>query len=181
MAVDIVAKLLLQTEDYQKNLKAARSEMKQFEQAGATVKSFLTKMAVSLGAATTATAAFQKIIGSSRTLSKAFGEDMAEAKASVDTFFNAMAIADFSNFTNTMQDAISSAKEFYDQLGKLNTIKVFNSNEVLKIQLAMSKARGVLMDKKSSEEAKKQAKDQLRALNQELLNTSKQLSDQATT
>jgi hypothetical protein len=176
MAVDIVAKLLLQTEDYQKNIKAARAEMKQFEEAGATVKSFITKMAVSLGAATTATAAFQKIIGSSRTLSKAFGEDLTEAKASVDTFFNAMAVADFSNFTNTMQDAISSAKEYYDQLGKLKTFQVFNNVDIDRIRRDMAKAKIVLVDKKSTEQQKQEAKKLLKDLDNEMLGKSKQLS-----
>src|SRR5574344_1352871 len=111
MAVDIVAKLLLQTEDYQKNLKSARDEMKSFEEKVGTVKEGILKFAGVIGVATTAQEAFKKMIESSDTLSDMYEENVRAMTDIVDNFFYAIGNGDWTPLFSGLQNTIQLAKE----------------------------------------------------------------------
>ncbi|WP_455639774.1 hypothetical protein [Parabacteroides sp.] len=190
---DILCRLKLTTDEYEKNLRESKRQMQEFTKkthdASGDLKKFegtiglagtgLTKFLGAMGLAATATGLFKKTIDSSQTLTDEFGRTTEATKTAVNTFFNALSLGDFSIFTNSINEAITSARQFYDELDRLASIQVFNPNELRKLELEMAKAKGVLYDKSSTESQKKAAREQLKALNEQLLSTSTELSDQA--
>lgn len=183
---NIITRLVMDSAQYSGGLEKAQKSLDKYVQKNVSLENVagklvgtIGKFAGGIGLAMGAQEAFNKIIDSSQTLTDEYGRTMEAAKVSVDTFFNSLAFGDFSIFTDSISQAITSAREFYNELDRLGSIQVFQDTSLMQIRLEMEKAKGVLYDKKSTKEQKNAATAQLKDLNQRLLDQSKILSDQA--
>lgn len=162
MAVDIVAKLLLQTEEYQRNLKSARDEMKSFEEKVGTVKEGILKFAGVIGVATTAQEAFKKMIESSDTLSDMYEENVRAMTDIVDNFFYAIGNGDWTPLFSGLQNTIQLAKEAAGAMDELGDTKrsygYFNTRNTSTLQNSMMILRDKTSSKAERDKAKKDAK-----------------------
>lgn len=80
------------------------------------------KFAPQLAIATTAIGAFQQILAHNDVLNDAFHSTLDQCTASLDTFWNALATGDFSNFNENLENAAKYAKEAYEALDEYDTI-----------------------------------------------------------
>lgn len=124
---DLVTRLLLNSSQFDNNIKKSTQQVQQFQAAGKNITATIGKFAGALGVAMTVGEAFNKVLNSSQTLGDMTASNMAALKTSVDEFFWAIGSGNFSSFLNGLGDIITKAKEAYaamDQLG--NTQMSFN-------------------------------------------------------
>lgn len=158
---DIVAKLVLNSKDFDGKLAKSKKEISSMKGMGAQVfggmATALKGFAVAAGAAVTVSEAFKAVIGSSQGLTDAWGRSLEATKTVFDNFVYSISNADFSSFEQGLSRMIDRAKEAYnafDQLAntKMSTNFVMSINQA-KYKAAMSRAR----DKNLSSEAREAA------------------------
>ena len=153
---EIITRLLLKTDNFDKNITGARKQIGGFEKSIGSMASKAGKAMLGFGAAVGASVgtleALNKTIAGSQTLTDSFGAKMEQAKSSVNTFFNAIAMGDFSNFTTRMREAIGLAKDYYLEMDRLGSMDVFQDTSIAQIQNQMQKERNILKNKNSSKE-----------------------------
>jgi hypothetical protein len=176
---EVLVRLKAETAEYQRKMAEAKEQAKLFGDVKKGLVGTMAKFAGAVGGTVGLMESFKKIMSSNRIMSKEYAIAMAEAKSSVDTFFNALSMGDFSIFTDSMNEAIASAKEFQIELGRLATMQVFQSNEQKKLQVKMADARIIIANKKSTAAEKAQARKDLAAYNDEYLRLSMRLGNQA--
>lgn len=182
---NIVVRMLLDTSAYESKLAKSKGITESFGKASMGVAENLLgafgKLFAGVGVGLGTFEVFNKTINSSATLSRAYKLALAEASASVDTFFSAMALGDFSIFTNGIEDAINRTREFQLELMKLKGMQVFGNVQVAKIQADMAKQAYIGTRKGSSAKEIADAKKQYQADEQQLLKINMQQSKQGNT
>ena len=145
----MAAKLVLNSNDFDKNIKKSKQQVSDFEKAGNAMGKKLVasfgQIAGAMLAIKGAGDAFKAVINSSQTISDAFASTMATTKTVTENFIYSLANADFSTFNSGLDDMISKAREAYaamDQLGntKMAAAFVTSSNEA-DFKRYMTKAR----------------------------------------
>lgn len=158
---DIVAKLVLNSKDFDGKLAKSKKEVgglqnfgsKAFGGLTSAVKSF----AVAAGVAATASEAFKKVISSSQGLTDAWGRSLEATKTVFDNFVYSLANADFTNFEQGLSNMIERAKEAYDAFDQLANTQM-SANFVMSIDQAKFKdALSRAKDKNLSQEARQAA------------------------
>ena len=117
----------------------------------------ITKLAGGFGLVATAGATFKKIIDSSQTSADNFDYILGGAKTTVDQFFKAISMGDFTNFVNGLDDVYKRAKNARMELDQLwNTQLSFNifGSET---QFKLTDARAIANDREESPEARRAA------------------------
>ena len=126
-ASNLVVKLLLDSGAFDKNIKTAKASIEGFEKVGKNIVGTLGKFAGAIGIATTASAAFEKIIRGSQATSDAFDRTMHIATTTVNNFFTAISTGDFGAFNDGLDNMIRRAKNAYDAIDQLgNTLMAYN-------------------------------------------------------
>lgn len=146
---DMKARLLLDSKDFEKNIKKSKRSVDDFSKSGKGLgASFIPQLkaiAVAMGAIKVAEKAFKAAINSSQTLGDSFRAEVQAMNTVVDNFVYAIANADFSSFSSGLDGIIRRAREAYaayDQLG--NTMLAVNYVQATKgaeYREAMSRAR----------------------------------------
>lgn len=120
----MLAKLMLDSSGFDKNIKKSKKEVDGFSKAGAAMGKELAgqfkKIAGAALAFKGAEDVFKAFINSSQTLSDAFAANMTAMRTTVDNFMYSLANADFTPFNQGLGEMIAKAKEAYaamDQLG----------------------------------------------------------------
>ena len=117
---DIVAKLVLNSKDFDGKLAKSKKEISSMQGMGSKVFGGMTTalkgFAVAAGAAVTVSEAFKAVVGSSQGLTDAWGRSLEATKTVFDNFVYSVANADFSSFENGLANMISQAREAYDAL-----------------------------------------------------------------
>lgn len=160
-AANLVVKLLLENDGFDKNIKSAKASIEGFEKVGKNVLGTLTKVGSALGIATTAVEAFQQIVKASQTTSDAWDATIRTCKNSVDGFFTAIATGDFSYMERGFEMIKQKAKEAaaaIDQLGNSTmSYNYFTSKNDAAFQTALQKAKDKTLSQSDRETAKKTA------------------------
>ena len=160
-AANLVVKMLLDSNGFDKNIKTAKASIEGFEKIGKNVLGTLGKFAGAIGLATTASAAFEKVIRGSQATSDAFDRVMRVGKTSVDAFFTSISTGDFSAFNqglNTMIEKAKDAATALDQLGNTTmSFGYFSTKYGAEFQEAMAKVRDKTLSPKEIKEAMKVA------------------------
>lgn len=163
---DIVAKLVLNSKDFDGKLAKSKKEISSMKGMGAQVfggmATALKGFAVAAGAAVTVTEAFKAAVGSSQGLTDAWGRSLEATKTVFDNFVYSIANADFSSFENGLANMISQAREAYDALDQLANTKM-SANFVTTLDQsryreAMSRARNKALSKEERQAALDEAK-----------------------
>lgn len=127
---DIIARLKLNSTDYEQKLAKAKKNTQSFAQGG---MSDFAKLATALASSKAAMEVFNRVVASSQTIGDAYARTMSTMKSITDDFVYSLANADFTRFTNGLKDVRRRAAEAYDamdQLGNTNiSYKFFNAQE----------------------------------------------------
>ena len=121
---DLITRILFEDKQFNDNIQKSKQQIASFNKKMDVVKAGVTKFAGALGIATTAGAAFKKIIESSDSLSDNFSNTINAAKTSVDQFFKSLATGDFSNFTNGLDEVYRKAWATQAALDRLGDTKL---------------------------------------------------------
>lgn len=115
---DMLARLLLDSSGFEKNIKKSKKETDNFKNAGAAmgkeVASQLKKIAVAAIGINSATEAFKAFVNSSQTLGDKFRRNVDGMKTVIDNFVYAIANADFSSFSGGLEEMFARGKTAYD-------------------------------------------------------------------
>ena len=124
----MTAKLLLNSKDFDKNIKKSKQQVSDFERAGQQMGSKLVgafgQLAGAMLAIKGAGDAFKAVINSSQAIGDAYASTMATAKTVTDNFIYSLANADFSTFNSGLDDMISKAREAYAAMDQLGNTKM---------------------------------------------------------
>ena len=161
-------KLLLNTRDFDGKIGKSKKEVASLGDVGKAAlgdfAGFLGKVTAAAGIAVGGMELFNKAIGSSQSLSDAFGRNIEVMKVGLDNFMYSLANADFSAFNNGLSEMARKAREMYDAYDQLaNTVMSTNFATTLdqaRYRQLMVKAR----DKSLSPEERQAALDEAKAL-----------------
>lgn len=183
MAGEMYAKLLLNSKDFDTNLRKSKKNAEQFKQQGTSMGEALAKSFAKVTAAAltvqTAGKVFNTFINSSQSLADSFAASVDSAKNVAENFVYSLANADFSSFTNGLDEMIRKSKEAYaayDQLG--NTVMASSYIQATsgnKYREAMVRAR----NKELSIEERQAALEEARAAGEKLSTAARVTSDNA--
>lgn len=125
---DMKARLLLDSKDFEKNIKKSKKQAEDFkvsgEKTGAAVAAAFTKITAVVATIKAAKGVFDTFISSSQTLSDSFSRSMEAAQGAADNFVYSLANADFSSFNGGLDAMLGRLKETYDAFDKLANTKM---------------------------------------------------------
>lgn len=160
---NILVKMLLDATGYERGLQGAAGKTKAFEQAAATVTGTIGKIAGAFGLAIGGAEAFQKVIRGSQTTSDEYDRVVRSMKTSVDEFFSAISLGDFSRFSLGLDDIISKARAANDALDQLGNTTMSYGYFTSKEREEFTEALTVMRDKNSTEAQVKEARAKMEA------------------
>lgn len=125
---DIVARLILNSKDFDGKIAKSKKEVYSMKNLGKEVfggmTSALKGYAVAAGAAVTVSEAFKAFIGSSQGLTDAWGRSLEATKTVFENFMYSVGSADFSSFDAGITSMIQKAREAYDAMDQLANTKM---------------------------------------------------------
>jgi hypothetical protein len=124
--MDLVTRLLLNTNQFDDNIRNSTRQVQQFQNVGQSITSTIGKFAGILGLGMGAMEAFNRTMEATQTTGDAFERVTTQGSAAVDTFFNALSRGDFSSFLSGLQNAINKAGILADTLDELQSKSLFN-------------------------------------------------------
>lgn len=178
---NLLLKLLLNTADFDKNLRKSKKEVNDFAALGSKgfsgLTSMLGKFAGAAGIAVGGYELFNKAIASSQSLTDSWGRTIEVAKVGFDNLVYSIANADFTAFNNGLSDMAERAKAAYDAYDQLaNT--VMSGNFSMSLDQANYREQMMIARNKSLPMEQRQAAlDQARALAQTMSETSQKIFD----
>lgn len=175
MSLDLVTRLFLDTENYDKNLEKSKKSLTSFENQCKTYGNTISNFAPKIGnlisvagklspafvAAGVGMGVFNNKMKESESFTDFFNSTVEQSKARLDEFQRRVFSLDFGNMIEGLQDASNQARMLYDALDKLGTLQLFSSPAHKKNLAEMAKyanqfrearAKG---DKKGMDAAKK--------------------------
>lgn len=178
---NLLLKLLLNTADFDKNLRKSKKEVNDFAALGSKgfsgLTSMLGKLAGAAGIAVGGFELFNKAIGSSQALTDSWGRTIEVAKVGFDNLIYSIANADFTVFNDGLRDMAERAKAAYDAYDQLaNT--VMSGNFSMSLDQANYREQMMIARNKSLPMEQRQAAlDQARALAKTMSETSQKIFD----
>lgn len=190
---DIITRAKIESEQWTKGMRGMQQDLDRFRAKSrgmssdgsamnrvfGSITSGLGKFAGALGVGLTAMEAFNRTIAASEQLTDLMGATMQQANSVVDAFFASIATADFSNFINGLGDITRGAREAYEAVDDLGTLKMFQSPQAARIQADIAEQRETLRNPNTSSAQKEAAKARLEQLTGEMKQMSTQLQKQA--
>ena len=173
-------RLLLNTADFDKNLKKSKKEVSAFKEVGekgfGAVAGVIGKFAGAAGVAVGSIELFNKAIESSQTLTDSWGRSVEVVKVGFDNLMYAVANADFSSFAHGLQEMADKARDAYDAYDQLaNTIMSGNFSMSLD-QMEYRKQMSIARNKSLPMEEREAALARAKALAQTMEQTSQKIS-----
>lgn len=169
---DIIARLLLQTGDFNRNLASAKNDVKSLSGTLGSMGGALTKVAGIFGVTATAVGVFEKSMNSSQKLNDLYENTMGGLKGAVDEFFYSMANGDWTGFLNGISSVINKAKEAKAALDDLGNTSMSYNYFNAKNMADFSDQLTIIKDKTSSKEQVEAAKERI----QEILRNQQEIS-----
>ena len=124
MAADLVTRLLLETGQFDNNIKKSASQLSSFEGTVKGMGASVLKFAGGIGLAMGGMEAFNKAIQSNQTTADAWEINMGAAKDSVDVFFRSLVSGDWTPFQDGIISTYKNLKEFQTLLDELEDKKL---------------------------------------------------------
>lgn len=169
---DIIARLLLQTGDFNRNLASAKNDVKKLSGTLGSMGGALTKVAGIFGVTATAVGVFEKSMNSSQKLNDLYENTMGGLKGAVDEFFYSIANGDWTNWFNGISGVIDKAKEAKAALDDLGNTSMSYNYFNAKNMADFSDQLAIIKDKTSSKEQVEAAKERV----QEILRNQQEIS-----
>lgn len=158
---DLVTRLLLNSSQFDNNIRQSTQQVQQFQQIGRNITATIGRFAGALGIAMTAGEAFKKTIASSQTTADEYDKIMRSVTNTVDNFFTSLSTGDFTFFNQGLTDIISKARETQaalDQLGNTTmSYSYFSAINNADFAAALQTAKDKTKNEASRNEAKRTA------------------------
>lgn len=164
---DLVTRLLLNSSQFDNNIRQSTQQVQQFQQVGRNITATIGRFAGALGLAMTAGEAFNKVLNSSQTLGDMTASNMAALKTSVDEFFYSLGSGNLANFLTGLGDMIDKAKEAYAALDQLGNTQISFGVFSAKSQSEIADAQYIAKNKFAPADQKNAAFDKWRIALQE--------------
>lgn len=121
---DLVTRLLLKNEDFDRNIQKSKQQVMNFDKGINLAKGGLMKMAGVIGIATGAWEGINKVLNSSQAIGDKTAGWVDSLTKSVDQLFYSMGSGDFSSFNGGLAEMISLAKDAYSALDQLGNTRI---------------------------------------------------------
>ena len=161
---DLVTRLLLNSSNFDNNLRKSAQQVQQFQRVGkslGSVVSTLGKFAGVVGVAMTAQEAFNGVIRGSQTASDTYDQVMRSVNTTLDTFFYTISTGDFTAFNMGLSRMIDKARDAQKALDKLGNATMsygyFDSKYSAELEDAINKAKDLRLSNEDRDQAKKTA------------------------
>lgn len=148
MALNLVAKLLLETKNFDNNLHKSSKEIRDLTRLGNRINSSFQNFGSTLlkfsgwaGASATAFKVVKDAINASEVSADNWQKTISGAKGAYQQFLISLNQGDFSNFFNKMNQAIEQSKELYDLFDRLGSTQVNNSAAIAILEQKMAELR----------------------------------------
>lgn len=158
---DLVTRLLLNSSNFDNNLRKSAQQVQQFQQVGKNLGSVvgtLGKFAGVIGVAMTAQEAFDRVIKGSQTTSDTYDQIMRSVNTTLDTFFYTISTGDFTAFNiglSRMIDKARDAQKALDKLGNANmSYSYFDTKYGAELEDAINKAKDLRLSQADRDQAK---------------------------
>lgn len=171
MANDLRVDLKLGTEEYDRNVRKSKKQIKEYEDS---VNASANQIAKGVGlvaaawlGAESAVQIFNKTINSTQATGDAFQKMVDQMTASSNLFFASMAQADMSVFVNGLKNAISEAGKLSVILDNLATNKMFSTPAIAKLDREIAAQTQIVKDKSKSKAERTAAAARVEQLQQQ--------------
>jgi hypothetical protein len=171
MSLDLVTRLFLDTENYDKNLEKSKKNLTSFENQCKTYGSTISNFAPKIGnlisvagklspafvAAGVGMGVFNTKINESESFTDFFNSTVEQSKAKLDEFQRRVFSLDFGNMIKGLQDASHQAQMLYDALDNLGTLQLFSGPAHKKNMADMEKATNKVKEARAKGDKKAEA------------------------
>ncbi len=147
---------------------------------GGLVKKFA-PLAAQIGIAGGAIGTFNKALRSTEQGSDALDRAMYTAKSSVDRFFQSITSGSFNIFTDGLHEITKAAREAYNALDDLGTMKMWNNADIEKQRTIIAKNKSIIYDRNATLQQKKAAQQAIDNAIKEIERLNTQLIQQSNT
>lgn len=158
---DLVTRLLLNSSNFDNNIRKSSLQIQQFQKIGQSITATLGKFAGAIGVAMTAQEMLDKTIKSSQTTSDTYDQVMRALNVTVDTFFTAIGTGDFTAFNmglSSMIDKAVEAQKAIDKLGNATmSYSYFDTKYSAELEDAINKAKDLRLSQAERDQARKTA------------------------
>lgn len=165
MAKDVaLVRIKADTNDYERNIKNAQKTWDSFTKGlGVNVGKF-TAVGAAIGAVTTAVKVAKDAFMQSEVNMDKWGQTVDGAKAAYSTFLNTLNSGNWSNFFDNLATAVKGARDLYDSLDRLGSIKANNQAAIAIVQQQIAQLRLAKQQGENVDEQLKEATARLAAL-----------------
>lgn len=165
MAKDVaLVRIKADTNDYERNIKNAQKTWDSFtKELGVNVGKF-TAVGAAIGAVTTAVKVAKDAFMQSETAMDEWGRTVEGAKGAYNTFLNTLNSGNWSNFFDNLATAVKGARDLYDSLDRLGSIKSNNQAAIAIVQQQIAQLRLAKQQGENVDEQLKAATERLASL-----------------
>lgn len=157
-------RLGLETNDYERKLKQAQKSWNDFTRGiGVNIGKF-TAVGAAIGAVTTAVKVAKDAFMQSETAMDEWGRTVEGAKGAYNTFLNTLNSGNWSNFFDNLATAVKGARDLYDSLDRLGSIKSNNQAAIAIVQQQIAQLRLAKQQGENVDEQLKAATERLASL-----------------
>ena len=157
--IDYRIKLAIESKEYYQALRKANQEAKEFKKqqrdsfktagkdagdAFSTIIGLAKKVAPALGGAATAYNIINTAVKENQTLTDQWARVTESARASYESFVNALVNTDLSSWVQNFGSVLATARELADAFDALDTAKIFNSRSMAEFNVQSEKYRYIL-------------------------------------
>lgn len=165
MAKDVaLVRIKADTNDYERNIKNAQKTWDSFTKGLGVNVGKITAVGAAIGAVTTAVKVAKDAFMQSETAMDEWGRMVEGAKGAYNTFLNTLNSGNWSNFFDNLATAVKGARDLYDSLDRLGSIKSNNQAAVAIVQQQIAQLRLAKQQGENVDEQLKAATERLAAL-----------------
>lgn len=161
---DLVTRLLLNSSQFDNNIRQSTQQVQQFQQVGRNITATIGKFAGALGIAMTAGEAFNKWVHSSQALGDEWDNTVNACKGTIDVFFQSLSNGDWSAFQDGLFSTIKGLKELSALRDSLADAKLTMDFNTKRFEAQFTELEAIIRDKTKSLEERKKAFEQLQTL-----------------
>lgn len=161
---DLVTRLLLNSSQFDNNIRQSTQQVQQFQQVGRNITATIGKFAGALGVAMTAGEAFNKWVHSSQALGDEWDNTINACKGTIDVFFQSLSNGDWSAFQDGLFSTIKGLKELSALRDSLADAKLTMDFNTKRFEAQFTELEVIIRDKTKNLEERKKAFEQLQTL-----------------
>lgn len=158
---DLVTRLLLNSSQFDNNIRQSTQQVQQFQQVGRNITATIGRFAGVLGVAYGATELLQKGLNSNAALQDKYNSLMRTGSTVTEQFFSSIYSGDWTVFNNGILNAIKNAKDYVDTYRKLQKTLQVNSIRYEQTDAKKNQLESIIEDDSLAPEVRKKAQQEL--------------------